>query len=195
MFGFKKRDQSHQDSEKILAAISRLEQSVSETSASILAERLEVRQRKQENMLEEALELLDGCGENLETLNESQKSLVHQKEQEKQNLLEVIMLYGEYMEQLRQNMSKSEVSNSGWDRQWEVMEISLRRIREKAGVSMIMDDGEPADPERVQVVKQERTMDQEKHNYVHKTVVPGWLYKGIIIQKAKVIVYKYGEEQ
>ncbi len=195
MFGFKKKDSSLPGNEEILSAISRLESDINENSASVLAERLEVRQRKQENMLEETLELLDGCGENLEALKETQETIMLQKEQEKQSLLDVIMLYGEYMEQLRQNISKSSGSSSQWDRQWDIMEISLKRMREKAGISMIMDDKEPADPERVQVVKQEWTSDPEKHNYVYETVVPGWIYSGKVIQKAKVIVYKYGEEQ
>jgi len=163
-----------------------------------LADRMELmesRQKKQGNMLEEALELLDCCTEIFSERNKKEEMQWRQAGQQENNLLELIMTYGEYMENLRSYMKEQPFFGEEWNSQWKLMEISLKRTEEKCGIARIQDEGELADPSRVEIIKKKTCPGMEKHNYVEKIIIPGWIYKGTVIKKAKAVVWQYEEEQ
>lgn len=155
---------------------------------------IETRQKKQENMLEESLDLLDECQESMRGLKEVEEERQKQAEESEKKLLQLIMTYGESMNRISSDISGNEQLDPGWKQQMELTQMMLKRAMEEVGISMISDEGLPADPARVQVVDQELCSEREKHNCVKSTVIPGWIYGGRILKKAKVSVYKYQEE-
>ncbi|MDR1548939.1 MAG: nucleotide exchange factor GrpE [Hungatella sp.] len=158
-------------------------------------ELMESRQKKQENMLEEALELLDCCTETLSERNKKEETQWRQAGQRENDLLELIMTYGEYMENLRFYMKDQSFFGEEWDSQWKMMELSLKRTEEKCGIARIQDEGEPADPSRVEIIKKKTCPDVENHNHVGEIIIPGWIYKGTVIKKAKAVIWQYEGEK
>lgn len=214
MFGLKKRKRNDLKTQmELQAALKSLEQlvvnCVREESVKDSVARVENRLKKQEGILEETLELLDGCQTGLEKLHGEQQTEKQQTEEQEEGLLELVMMYGEYMENLYRLMPVGGGIDPEWQEQWTLMRTALDRAMMECGVEMIRTDRrqdnqqdsqpavplQPADPSKIVVVKTERTSDPQCHNCVAETVIPGWIYQGRVVKKARVVIYKYEEDE
>lgn len=192
MFGIGNRQRK--DNEKLLISLERLEKTVKEVSAKEEAEKISGRQKKQENMLEEILGLVDEYGAGLSKLAESREKERNQSEKQEEKLLDLIMLYEEYLRNIQAFGSKNDKWQQDMQENWSILHLSVKRLREQCGLIEIADDGTEALPERDEVVEQRAVSEKSLHNHVAETIISGWIYKGRIIRKAKVIIYKFMEE-
>lgn len=168
----------------------------------------ELRQKKQQNMLEELLELADETTESVEKCNDMLEKIHrnHTDTDQEQKLIDIIMMYDEYLTQSQTLLASQKVQtendvtqteNSASEHvlnQQELVQKSLDRYLMAGQLGRIYGDDQPVQLDQMQVIQIEKTQDETLDNIVKQTVVPGWIYKGNVTKKAKVIVWKYRED-
>ncbi|MDD2960328.1 MAG: nucleotide exchange factor GrpE [Lachnospiraceae bacterium] len=205
------------DSDILLQAISQIQQSQAEREENVLFEmknlhqeqmqQMEKRLRKQEAMLEDLLDQLEEVQNQFKELKEDrsaeqekmqylqeneklkqtlQNSQNENREQEKK-LLEIIAAYDEYLRRIGADRSdRTEESDRQWDLVFQVLDQHL----EAGQLKRIDGKGQMVDFETMMVLQAVETDYPDKKNRVKETVIPGWIYKGNVLQKAKVIAYR-----
>lgn len=115
MFGFKRKQQDNiitgREIESILKEIKTL---VKDESVKKHVAQIEVRKKKQENMLEEVLDMLAGCQESISGLKETEEARQIQTEESEKKLLQLVMTYGESMTRICSDISGNEQLDPGW---------------------------------------------------------------------------------
>lgn len=194
MFGLKKQKKEETISKQEFAqAYGNLERLLKENSMADVLHQLETRLKRQENMVEELLEQQDEQQEELQKIRGYLEEKRLEDLKQEQNLLAVIMQYEEYMVQNRACLEQI-AQGETWQKQWDLLERSLKNCLEAGRLEKIQGEHQPVDLNRMEVLQVELVSDPQKENRVKQTVIPGWIYKGNVVQKAKVVAYRYKEE-
>lgn len=145
-------------------------------------QKLQVRQKKLENLSEDILDTMES---HFSILEEQIK-----KDTRELELIEHIIQYDEQLNNIRLFMKKKEDTHA-WAEQITLLCNSLKPSMAQHDLIKIDVCHIPVDFNLHEVIQVEETSNYKKQELVCKIIVPGWIYKNIVLQKAKVIAYKY----
>lgn len=161
---------------KIHKAQERHEEQEKESLQKILA-----KQSKQSLLLEELLEVLE---EEKEDRKEKEEQREKEHRQEKEKLAEVIISASEYLYQMERQMD-----NAAWEEQIRLVRSHIGRQMYGCGIQEIAEADIKAEPSLHEVMEEVITTEEGKDKNIKEVLIPGYLYKEKVKNKAKVIIY------
>lgn len=129
---------------------------------------------------------LDGLEQQSEEEKESREQLFRLKKEQEQLLL----LIGAYEEQIWNMKNFAGEYEEAFGNQLELMQRVLKSYRLPCGISMITEPEGKVDYQLHEVIEVIDTAEDERDQTVARIYSPGYLYKGRVVKKAKVAVYK-----
>lgn len=143
---------------------------------------LQNRQKKLENLSEDILDTMEG---HFSILEEEAK-----KDTRELELIEHIIQYDEQLNNIRLFMEKKEDTHV-WAEQITLLCNSLKPSMAQHDLIKIDTCHIPVDFNLHEVIQIEETSNLKKQELVSQIIVPGWIYKNTVLQKAKIVAYKY----
>lgn len=141
----------------------------------------------------------------LEELQEEQagkratERLLKEYEQREQQLLALASSQREQMEllerQIRKDTSQSAEKRSAWDKQFDVMNREAQKLMRACGMEEVGMAGEPLDYDLHEVLALVDTEDGRQDGTVAEVFCRGRFYRGHLLKKAQVAVYRKQEGQ
>lgn len=129
---------------------------------------------------------LDGLEQQSEEEKENREQLFQLKKEQEQLLL----LIGAYEEQIWNMKNFVGEYEETLGSQLELMQRALKGYQLPCGISMITEPEEKVDYQLHEVIEVIDTEEDERDQMVARIYSPGYLYKGRVVKKAKVAVYK-----
>lgn len=160
-----------------------------------LYSKLQKRISKQNVMLEELIEIAE---ENKEEKHKLEITLDKEHE-EKEKLLKLIMQYQEYMDLIILNIRESyhtnnEQDDSGrWLAQLDLVNSDLNNTMSLLGMEKISSVKVKVNTGLHEIIEVAETKDPAASETVLKILVPGCIYNGVVLRKAKIIASIYNE--
>ncbi|MFA9466248.1 MAG: hypothetical protein ACERKN_18430 [Velocimicrobium sp.] len=143
------------------------------------------KQRKNDSVMESVFETIEEHADAF-TLYETTKS-------NEKMLTGYIMEYDETLFQMGRMMKQAGAEMAEWAQQIEDMRKQVSNRMKTMDLIRIDDSNVPVDFKVHEIVSVERTIQFELQGMVHDIIVPGWIYKGEVLKKAKIIAYKLQE--
>ncbi|MGB8454093.1 MAG: nucleotide exchange factor GrpE [Anaerocolumna sp.] len=184
-----------QDSMKVLIDKSaEIEQRLASKQTELF-DKFQKRINKQNAMLEELIEMAE---ENKEDKLNLEKALDNENKQ-KNGLLNLILQYQEYLDLINSHLTVD--SNYGeaenfnqWKAQLDLVYSELDHNMSLNGIEKISDIKVKVNTELHQIIETTETDHPYTNETVSKILVPGCIYHGTVIRKAKIIAYIYKGE-
>lgn len=141
--------------------------------------------RKHDMSLEDCLEMLEEQQENEKQDRKRRKEF----EEERDSLLKLIEVYQEQMWSMRRYASEHDPA---WMPQLDLSRETIKGKEDLCGVARIEETGGRVDYELHEVVEVRETAQEEQAQTVAEVCHPGYIYRGKVRRKAKVIAYRFG---
>ena len=169
--------------EKIAQQIQQEIQKVADEQKEQLSELFEMQQQMQKSIRKNI--------ESVEDLADTIEESVSQKEEQLDTSSELAMcnVLGLYMDQLwllEDALSKDDE----WKKQFAIMNQKRQSLERLAAVQQTGNPGEHFDYRFHEILQTEDTAEEAKEGVIAKMYAPGLVYRGEIIKKAKVCVYR-----
>ena len=135
---------------------------------------------------------LEDCLEMLEKRQEEERlgrERVKEFEEERTGLLKLIEVYQEQLWNMRRYAAKHDPA---WIPQLELSSEAVKGKEDLCGVVRIEETGGRVDYELHEVIEVRETAQEEQTQTVAKVCHPGYIYRGKVRRKAKVIAYRFG---
>lgn len=134
---------------------------------------------------------LEDCLEMLEEQQEEEKQdrkQVKEFEEERAGLLKLIEVYQEQMWNMRRYAAEHDPA---WMPQLELSSEAVKRKEDLCGVVRIEETGGRVDYELHEVIEVRETAQEEQAHTVAQVCQPGYIYRGKVRRKAKVIACRF----
>lgn len=169
--------------EKIAQQIQQEIQKVAEKQKEQLSELFEMQQQMQKSIRKNM--------ESVEDLADTIEESVSQKEEQLDTSSELALcnVLGLYMDQLwllEDALSKDDE----WKKQFAIMNQKRQSLERLAAVQQTGNPGEHFDYRFHEILQTENTTEEAKEGVIAKMYAPGLVYRGEVIKKAKVCVYR-----
>ncbi len=179
-------EQQAKGADRILAAIEELKkggtESIGELSGRVEASRTAI--LRHDASLEEFLsELEEESGEE-KVLSEQLKST----ESERDGLLALVGVYEEQLWELADRLTGEE-----WDAQFAILDRRLEQAKRPLGLVTVARAGVPVDYDIHEVIQVIAAENQGQDGMVCEVLIPGIIWKGKTLKKARVSVWRYEE--
>lgn len=158
-------------------------QSAQWNEAMEMMQKILQKQKKQDSVIEGIYETIE---EHTDAFSEYKE-----KKSKEDKLLAFIMEYDEGMYQMRKMLQVAKVEETGWESSVEQIRKQLKAKVLEVGLVCMDETGERVNYQLQELVGVVPTNQQELHGIIQEIIVPGWIYQGELLKKAKVMAYKY----
>ena len=131
-------------------------------------------------------DIVDCVEQNTQQWNKD-KLYQDQKQGEIQQLLNVIRFYQEQVHAIGGFLSE----DIKWNSTIEMIYKKEKVVTVTNGITAITEEGIPYTYELHEIIDVKETVDVQKDGLVEKVHIPGCMYQGNVVQKAKVTVYRF----
>lgn len=139
--------------------------------------------RKHDMALEDCLEMLT---EQQEEKTQDRKRM-NELEEEQNKLLKLLEVYQEQMWRMRKYASEHDPI---WFSQLELSKEAVKGRENLCGITLIEEAGARLDYALHEVIEVRETADEGKAQTVAEVCEPGYIYRGVVKRKAKIIAYR-----
>lgn len=154
--------------------------------------KLSKRLHKQSSMLEDILETTQEYQQEKSRLEAD----ISWREQQEEQLIFLIMKYQEYLELISDYLMKDRNAfpnneSENMDAQIKLVSDELENLRKKNGVEIVDKEGGKVDTSLHKIIETKGTDNMIMNGTVNRVLVPGIIYRGKVIQKAKITAFVY----
>lgn len=149
-------------------------------------DKLLLRQRKGEAIMQDVVDVLNAYATAL-----SGEDVLKRRENE---LVKYILEYDSIIHQLERILRNTEGSME-WEGQLKTMREQLWKEMDSLEVCIVSRIGEPVDFHIHEVIQVQETANRDEDKLVYEVILPGISFRDKVLRKAKVVAYRYREEQ
>lgn len=191
MFFLKKRTENVITESIIKEQLSQLSDTCRQENADTkkALDKMQQQQMEMQKFLRKKMETLDDFLDQLEEEKETQEEAEELRKEASEREIQLCQLIGIYSEQMH-TIEALLADKEGWNEQFLLMGKKRKQLCGLAQIQETGNIGEPFDYRLHEIIKTEETDQDKLEGIISQVYVPGILYRGKIIKKAQVCVYR-----